>query len=82
MERGQVSNAAWFDNVQLFADRARGARSGWRLCRVRPPTLVSLLYRLEGVPLAIELVASRAGVLTLEQMLSRLSQEFAMGFFA
>ncbi|RYX84417.1 tetratricopeptide repeat protein [bacterium] len=61
-------------SVQLFADRARGARADWRLWPREALTLIALLHRLEGVPLAIELVASRAGVLSLEQMLGRLPQ--------
>lgn len=70
----QLATLRASSSVQLFADRARSARSDWRLLPREAPSLTNLLYQLEGVPLAIELVASRAAVLSLEQMLSRLSQ--------
>ncbi|BCM88215.1 putative HTH-type transcriptional regulator [Abditibacteriota bacterium] len=70
----QLTHLRESSSVQLFTDRAHGARSDWRLLPREASTLISLLHRLEGVPLAIELIASRAGVLSLEHMLIRLSQ--------
>ncbi len=63
-------------SVQLFVDRAQAVLPDFQVTKRNAPTVAALCERLEGIPLAIELVAAWAGTLTVGQMLSRLSRRF------
>ena len=65
-----------FSSVQLFVDRAQAVLSDFQITKRNAPTVAALCERLEGIPLAIELVATWAQTLTVGQMLSRLSRRF------
>jgi predicted ATPase len=64
------------ESVQLFIDRAQAARPDFQLTEANAETLACLCDRLEGIPLAIELAASRAQLLTPSQMLTQLTSRF------
>jgi predicted ATPase/DNA-binding SARP family transcriptional activator len=59
--------------VQLFAERAAAVR---RDLREDEPALVTICRELDGLPLAIELAAARATVLSLAEIASRLDDRF------
>jgi predicted ATPase/DNA-binding SARP family transcriptional activator len=61
-------------SVQLFVDRAQAVRPEFQLTIGNATAVAKLCQRLEGLPLAIELAAARAAVLTPEQMLKHLEQ--------
>ena len=61
-------------SVALFCDRARAALPDFSLTPRNLPTVVALCRRLDGLPLALELTASRARVLTPGQWLERLEK--------
>jgi predicted ATPase/DNA-binding SARP family transcriptional activator len=67
-----------FPSVQLFVDRARKARPDFQLTEANAPFVTALCQRLEGLPLALELAAAWASVLSPAQMLERLSGRFDM----
>lgn len=67
---GASGNAA----VELFVERARAVRSDFHLSARNAPTLVALVRALEGMPLAIELAASRVRSIAPAQMLARLGE--------
>jgi predicted ATPase/class 3 adenylate cyclase len=61
-------------SVQLFADRAQAVRPSFELSSENAVIVAELCRRLEGVPLAIELAASRAGVVAPAEMLQELTE--------
>jgi predicted ATPase/DNA-binding SARP family transcriptional activator len=63
-------------SVQLFVDRARAVRRDFQVTERNAASLAELCVRLEGLPLAIELAAARAQVLSPEQMLGQLRRRF------
>lgn len=58
--------------VALFVERARAVRMDFRLSARNRPVLAALVRELEGMPLAIELAASRVRTLAPAAMLERL----------
>lgn len=60
--------------VQLFVDRARAVRPGFALTEDNVAEVVTICRRLDGLPLAIELCATRIKVLTTKALLGRIGQ--------
>lgn len=56
--------------VQLFVERARAARPGFRLTAEAAPLVAEIVRRVDGLPLAIELAAARAHALGPVEILS------------
>src|SRR5262249_18257860 len=65
-----------FSSVQLFVDRARLARPDFAVTPRNAEAVAQLCARLEGIPLALELAAARAQMLTPRQMLEQLEARF------
>ncbi len=63
------------DGVALLRDRARAVAPSFD---GDPDLLAGIVDRLDGIPLAIELLAGRARVLSADQMHARLAQRFAL----
>ncbi len=64
--------------IMLFTERAAAASGAFELTTSNQAAVVSVCRRLDGVPLAIELAAVRTRVLSVEQILHRLSDRFAL----
>lgn len=62
-----------YSAARLFVERASAVAPSFRLTDANADVLARMLRRLDGLPLAIELVASRAHVLTLAGMAKRLA---------
>jgi predicted ATPase/transcriptional regulator with XRE-family HTH domain len=60
------------ESVRLFVERASLAQPAFRLTADSAGDVVGICRRLDGIPLAIELAAARARVLTPAQVLERL----------
>ena len=71
-----LSTLTLYESVQLFVDRAQTVRPDFQVTHHNAPGLAELCDRLEGIPLALELAAARAQVLTPSQMLLQMAQRF------
>ncbi|MCE9660544.1 MAG: NACHT domain-containing protein [Burkholderiales bacterium] len=67
-----LAEAAASPAVSLFVDRARAARADFHLSERNRPVLIELAQALEGLPLALELAASRVRSVSPAEMLEHL----------
>ena len=67
-----------FPGIQLFADRARQARPDFQITARNARAVADVCRRLEGIPLALELAAAWASLLTPAQMRERLEDRFTL----
>lgn len=66
------------DAVQLFLDRARAARPEFELTNENVAFVIAICRSVDGIPLAIELAASRLMVLSAADLLDRLQDRFRL----
>ncbi|WP_017593893.1 BTAD domain-containing putative transcriptional regulator [Nocardiopsis potens] len=64
--------------VRLFTERARAASPGFELTEENAPAVAAICRRLDGIPLAIELVAARIRALAPERIAAGLDDRFAL----
>ena len=65
-----------FASVRLFLERGRAARQSLAVGGAGAMTVARICRELDGLPLAIELAAARANVLSLEEIAARLDDRF------
>ncbi len=66
------------DAVRLFEDRARAVREDFRVDAANATTVDELCRRLDGIPLAIVLAASRVASLGVPEILALLDERFRL----
>lgn len=66
------------DSIRLFMERAWTSKPDLTLTNENASFIAQICFRLDGIPLAIELAASRVKVLTPEQIASRLDDRFRL----
>lgn len=64
--------------VRLFVERAQASSPGFTLTSDNAAAVAAICRRLDGIPLAIELVAARLRALTTDQIASGLDDRFAL----
>ena len=69
---------AGISSVQLFVERAKAVRSTFTLDDQSASAISGICARLAGLPLAIELAAARAHVLTADEIVARLDDAFRL----
>jgi predicted ATPase/class 3 adenylate cyclase len=67
-----------YDAVTLFIQRAEAVKPGFRVNNANAPAVAEICYRLEGIPLAIELAAARVKVLSPQALLDRLGSRLKL----
>jgi len=65
-----------FESVRLFVERAVTANPGFTLNQQNSDSVAQICARLDGIPLAIELAAARARVLSAVDIAARLDNRF------
>src|SRR5215207_4037964 len=64
--------------VRLFVERVRDVQPDFRLTAANGPTVTEICRRLDGLPLALELAAPWLKVLTVEDLLRRLTHDILL----
>ncbi len=64
--------------IRLFADRAAASRPSFAISEQNAAAIVQICRRVDGIPLALELAAARVKALSIEQIASRLDNQFAV----
>ena len=72
---GNSLNVSRFD---LFAERARAVRSDFALNAENIRTVASICAQLDGLPLAIELIATRIRLMSPQALLKNLNDQFVL----
>jgi predicted ATPase/DNA-binding CsgD family transcriptional regulator len=67
-----------YEAVGLFLDRAQLAAPGFEINSDNASAIAQLCRRLDGIPLAIELAAAYAGLMSPDQILNRMQNRFAL----
>jgi len=70
----ELTSLAGYASVELFLDRAASVRAGFSLTPENSEPIAQICRRLQGVPLALELAASRADVVSPKELLEELGR--------
>ena len=73
-----LAEMSQFDALQLFVERAQAILPNFALTADNVDIITNICHQLDGLPLAIEMAAARANVLTLAQIATRLDNHFAL----
>ncbi|MEV6320836.1 protein kinase [Nocardia sp. NPDC051787] len=73
-----LRSLARYDAVTLFAERAAAAVPGFELTEGNRLDVARICARLDGLPLAIELAAARLRAMSVQQILARLDDRYAL----
>jgi predicted ATPase/DNA-binding CsgD family transcriptional regulator len=74
----RAATAGRYDAVRLFAERAAAVSLGFALTDATAPVVAALCRRLDGLPLAIELAASRVRSFGPAELVEHLGQRFEL----
>ena len=67
-----------YEAVRLFIERALLVSPHFEVDKINAPFIAQICYRLDGIPLAIELAAARVKVMSAEQISKRLDDRFRL----
>ena len=74
----EAGDATHYESVSLFLDRAGAVAPGFEIVDANRSAVVELCWRLDGIPLAIELAAVWLRTLSPAQILDRLEDRFRL----
>jgi predicted ATPase len=67
-----------YESVRLFIERAQAVKPGFTIDNENAPAVAEICWRLDGLPLAIELAAARVRLLPPQAMLARLERRLPL----
>ncbi|HEY5730843.1 MAG TPA: adenylate/guanylate cyclase domain-containing protein, partial [Anaerolineales bacterium] len=67
-----------YESIRLFVDRASAASPNFKLTKENASSVAQVCRRLDGIPLALELAASRTTFFSPEQIAKRLDDRFKL----
>ena len=67
-----------YESIDLFLQRARSVKPDFDLTDDNAPVIAAICVRLDGLPLAIELAAARARLLSPREILTRLDRSLSL----
>jgi len=73
-----IDSLSRYESARLFLDRAEAIKPTFALTEQNAPSVAKICYRLDGIPLAIELAAARTKVLSVEEISERLDDCFGL----
>lgn len=73
-----LDDLASIESVRLFVERARAHDPSFALTQDAAPAVAAICTRLDGLPLAIELAASRIRTMPLQEMATRLDRRLQL----
>jgi len=72
----EIDALSEYEAVALFIERAQAVKADFAVTKANAPALAEICVRLDGLPLAIELAAARAKLLSPQALLARLEDRF------
>ena len=73
-----VESLSRYESARLFVARTEAVKPTFALTEQNAPSVAKICYRLDGIPLAIELAAARTKVLSVEEISGRLDDCFGL----
>jgi predicted ATPase/class 3 adenylate cyclase len=73
-----IEQLSQYEAVQLFIERATLVQPHFLVTNDNAPAVAQICFRLDGIPLAIELAAARVKALSVEQIAKRLDNRFRL----
>jgi len=73
-----IEQLSQYEAVRLFIDRVLLVAPHFTMDKDNAPFIAQICYRLDGIPLALELAAARVKVLSVEQISKRLDDRFRL----
>jgi len=67
-----------YESARLFVERTVAVKPTFELTEQNAPSVVQICYRLDGIPLALELAAARTRMLSVEEISERLDDSFGL----
>ena len=74
----EIESLPRYESARLFVERAVTVKPTFKLTEQNAPAVAQVCYRLDGIPLAIELAAARTKVLSVEEISARLGDSFRL----
>jgi len=73
-----LDTVSQYPAVELFVQRAQAVKPDFSITNANTPTVAEICYRLDGLPLAIELAAARIKLLTPHGLMTRLEHRIEL----